>query len=120
MTMKTHGKIGYRRDEFRKIFQIYSHYVYKGLFKDFSFAEIDGRYFISFREAAGQTPLITVEKKSLGPDRSLFVATAPNGQGTLSEIARSEKIDSFVDQLKQRIEKVALNRKNGQVISFSK
>lgn len=120
MIMIHNGKIGYKRDEFRKIFQVYSHYVYKGLFKDFSFAEIDGRYYISFREDAGNTPLITIEKRKLSADRALFVATAPNGSNTLTEIVRSEKIDSFVEQLKAKIEKVVESRKNGQVVSFSR
>ena len=120
MIMIHNGKIGYKRDEFRKIFQVYSHYVYKGLFKDFSFAEIDGRYFISFREDAGKTPLITIEKKKLGTDRALFVATAPNGNSNLVEIARSEKIDAFVEQLKTKIEKVIDSRKNGQIVTFQR
>lgn len=112
------GKIGYTRDEFRKIFQIYSFYVYKGLFKDFSFAEIDGRYFISFKEDAGKTPLVTIEKKKLSSDRALFVATAPNGDNKLVEIARSEKIDAFVEQVKAKIEKIVEQRKSGKVVSL--
>ena len=97
-------KIGYTRKEFGAIFQVYSQNVYKGLFKDFSFAEINGKYFISFREEAGKTPLVTIEKRRLGPDRLLFVATTPAPKNQILEIARSEKLESFIQQLKGKIE----------------
>lgn len=97
------ARIGYTRSEFGRIFQIYSQNVYAGLFRDFSFAEINGQYFISFREEAGKTPLITVEKRRLGPDRSLFVATTPGPKGQPVEIVRSEKIDLFVERLRDEI-----------------
>lgn len=98
------AKIGYTRKEFGAIFQVYSQNVYKGLFKDFSFAEINGKYFISFREEAGKTPLVTIEKRRLGPDKALFVATTPAPKNQILEIARSEKLDSFIQQLKGKIE----------------
>lgn len=101
---KSSKKIGYTRREFGAIFQIYSQNVYTGLFKDFSFTEVNGRYFISFREEAGKTPLITIEKRKLGPDRSLFVATSPGPRNMLIEIARSEKIDAFIRQVRVKIE----------------
>ncbi|MCB1529432.1 MAG: DUF2794 domain-containing protein [Alphaproteobacteria bacterium] len=103
MTVKR-SKIGYTRSEFSAIFQIYSENVYAGLFRDFSFTEVDGRYFISFREEAGKVPLVTIEKRRLGPDKALFVATSPGPGGTLVEIARSEKIGAFVRSLKEKIE----------------
>lgn len=106
-------RIGYTRREFGLIFQIYSQNVYSGFFKDFSFSEIGGRYFISFREEAGKTPLITIEKRRLGPDRSLFVATSPGPKNTLQEIARSEKIESFVSQLRAKIETMRTGRRHG-------
>lgn len=96
-------KIGYSRYEFGKIFQVYSQNVYSGLFRDFSFSEIEGRFYISFREEAGKTPLITVEKRALGADRALFVATTPGVRGQVVEIVRSEKIDLFVERLKDEI-----------------
>lgn len=96
--------VGYTRHEFGAIFQVYSQNVYAGLFKDFSFTENGGRYFISFREEAGKTPLITVEKRRLGPDRNLFVATTPGPRGALVEIVRSEKIETFIETLKEKID----------------
>ena len=96
-------KIGYSRSEFGKIFQIYSQNVYGGLFRDFSFAEIGGHFFISFREEAGKTPLITIEKRQLGPERYLFVATTPGAKGGPVEIVRSEKIDNFTERLREEI-----------------
>lgn len=102
------GRIGYTRYEFNRIFQVYSRNVYNGLFRDFTFADIDGRYFISFRQDASQTPLVTVEKRRLGPDRSLFVATTPGPRGTLREIARSEKIENFIAQLDSAIDRFRL------------
>lgn len=98
--------IGYTRHEFGAIFQVYSQNVYAGLFKDFSFTEHQGRYYISFREEAGKTPLVTIEKRRLGPDRNLFVATSTGPRGTLIEIARSEKIDHFVAALREKIEQM--------------
>ena len=106
-----HRKIGYTRKEFGAIFQIYSQNVYNGFFKDFSFSEINGHYYISFREEAGQTPLITVEKRLLGPDRALFIATTPGPRKTLVEVARSEKIDAFARQLKEKIEVLRVGRR---------
>lgn len=103
------GKIGYTRNEFGKIFQIYSQNVYSGLFRDFSFTEINGRYFISFREEAGKTPLITIEKRRLGPDRNLFVATTPGPKGQPVEIVRSEKIDIFADKVRDEINEIREN-----------
>lgn len=93
------SRVGYTRHEFNRIFQVYSRNVYNGLFRDFSFADIDGQYFISFRQDAAQTPLVTIEKRRLGPDRALFIATTPGPRGTLRTIARSEKIENFVEQL---------------------
>lgn len=106
MTMKPPqtAKIGYTRKEFGAIFQLYSRNVYKGLFKDFSFSEIKGKYYISFREEAGKTPLITIEKRRLGPDTVLFVATTPAPKNQIIEIARSEKIDAFIRQLNGKID----------------
>ena len=98
------AKIGYTRSEFGRIFQIYSQNVYSGLFRDFSFSEINGQYFISFREEAGKTPLVTIEKRRLGPDRALFVATTPGPKGQPVEIVRSEKVDIFVERLKIEID----------------
>ena len=97
------ARIGYSRYEFGKIFQIYSQNVYSGLFRDFSFSDVNGRYFISFREEAGKTPLITIEKRRLGPDKSLFVATTTGPKGEPLEIVRSEKIDIFADKVKDEI-----------------
>lgn len=119
MIMIHNGKIGYKRSEFRKIFQVYSHYVYKGLFRDFSFAETEGRYYISFCEEAGKTPLITVEKKKLSAERALFIATTAGSNGQPTEIARSEKIDSFTEQLKAKIEKFHAAQQKGKVIKIS-
>ena len=100
---KPSHKIGYSRYEFGKIFQIYSQNVYSGLFRDFAFTESGGRYFISFKEEAGKTPLITVEKRRLGPDKSLFVATTTGPKGEPVEIVRSEKIELFVERVKDEI-----------------
>ena len=100
----TAGKIGYTRREFNAIFQLYSRNVYTGLFRDFSFSEYNDRYYISFREEAGKTPLISVEKRRLGPDRVLFVASTPGPRGQIVEIARSEKIENFTRQLGEKID----------------
>ena len=98
-----YGKIGYTRYEFGKIFQIYSQNVYSGLFRDFSFTESGGRYFISFKEEAGKTPLITIEKRRIGPDKNLFVATTTGPKGEPVEIVRSEKIELFVERVRDEI-----------------
>lgn len=95
--------VGYTRHEFGAIFQIYSRNVYTGLFKDFSFTEANGRYYISFREEAGKIPLVTIEKRRLGPDKALFVATTLGPKGAPVEIARSEKIGHFVEVLSEKI-----------------
>ncbi len=112
-TIQPDSKIGYTRREFNQIFQIYSRHVYTGLFRDFSFSEINGCYFISFKEDAGQTPLITVEKRKLGPDRSLFVATTRGPKGRIIEIARSEKIKSFVDKLHGHVDVILKTKTEG-------
>lgn len=104
-------KIGYSRYEFGKIFQIYSQNVYSGLFRDFSFSEVNGHFFISFREEADKTPLITVEKRRLGPDRHLFVATTTGPKGQPFEIVRSEKIEAFAERLKVEINALRENRR---------
>ncbi|MEM7617777.1 MAG: hypothetical protein AAF244_00200 [Pseudomonadota bacterium] len=106
------AKIGYTRKEFGAIFQLYSQNVYKGLFKDFSFLEVKGKYYISFREEAGKQPLITIEKRRLSADRVLFVATTPAPKNELTEIARSEKIDSFIRQLSGKIDILRNAQKN--------
>lgn len=103
-------RIGYTRGEFNALFQIYSRNVYTGLFRDFRFSEYDGRYYISFCEEAGAIPLITIEKRRLGPDRVLFVATMPGPRGQLIEAARSEKIDHFVAQINDRIDRIREDR----------
>ena len=100
---------GYTNREFNQIFQVYSRNVYNGFFKDFSFGEVNGRYLMGFREQAGKTPLLTIEKRVLGPDRVLFSAVNPEGR----EVARSEKIESFTRQLDIFIEKVKVERESG-------
>ena len=113
------GKVGYTRYEFGRIFQIYSQNVYSGLFRDFSFTEIGNQYFISFRTEANQTPLITIEKRRLGPDKSLFIATTPGLQGPV-EIVRSEKIDLFAERLKAKIDDLRaenMGRKSLRIVS---
>lgn len=107
------GKIGYNRREFNAIFQIYSRHVYTGLFRDFRFTDDGGRYFISFCEEAGKTPLITVEKRRIGPDRSLFVATTRGDRGRFIELARSEKLENFTAQLAGKVEGMWLGRQAG-------
>lgn len=97
---------GYTRQEFNTIFQVYSRNVYDGFFRDFSFGEVNGRYLMAFREQAGKTPLLTIEKKVLGPDRALFTAKDDDGR----EVARSEKLDSFTRQMGLFIEKVKMER----------
>lgn len=99
-------KIGYSRYEFGLIFQVYSRNVYSGLFKNFCFTEYKGHYLISFQEDARKTPLITVEKRRLGPDRNLFVATTPGLHGDPREIVRSEKIENFVAKLKDEVDRI--------------
>ena len=114
------ARIGYTRSEFGRIFQIYSQNVYSGLFRDFSFSEINGQYYISFREEAGKTPLITVEKRRIGPERALFIATTPGPRGLPVEIVRSEKVDIFVEKLKREIDelrKTSEKTKNIKIIS---
>lgn len=98
------AKIGYTRSEFGAIFQLYSRHVYSGLFKDFSFNDVNGKYFISFCEEAGAMPLITIEKRKISANRVLFVATSPAINGNLTEIARSEKLEAFIRQLSGKIE----------------
>lgn len=100
---------GYTRHEFNSIFQVYSSEVYSGFFKDFSFGEVNGRFMMAFREQAGKTPLLTIEKRILGPDRVLFIGYS----GEAREVARSEKLESFTRQLKLFIEKVKLEREGG-------
>lgn len=112
------ARIGYSRYEFGKIFQIYSQNVYSGLFRDFSFSEVGGRYFISFREEAGKTPMITIEKRRLGPDRSLFVATTTGPKGAPVEIVRSEKIDIFTERVKEGINALRAERAGGESLKI--
>lgn len=114
MTVKSSaGKTGYTRREFGSLFQLYSAQVYSGLFRDFSFWEERDCYRMAFREEAGKTPLITIEKRALGPDRVLFVAVSPTDKGTVQEIARSEKLEPFVQQIRTYIEKVKIQRNPG-------
>lgn len=100
---------GYTNREFNAIFQVYSSNVYDGFFRDFSFGEVNGRYLMGFREQAGKTPFLIIEKRVLGPERVLFIGSNAEGR----EVARSEKIDSFTRQLRLFIEKVKLERAGG-------
>jgi hypothetical protein len=102
--MSIDQKIGYTRREFQQIFQIYAQGVFEGMFKDFCFSDSKNRYFISFRTDAGQQPIITIEKRKLSATSVLFVATTPAPKGALRQIARSEKIGHFVEQLRQAIQ----------------
>lgn len=111
------ARIGYSRYEFGKIFQIYSQNVYSGLFRDFAFSEIGGRYYISFKEEAGKAPLITIEKRRLGPDKSLFVATTTGPKGEPVEVVRSEKIDIFAERVKEEINALRAQSKALKVVS---
>jgi len=48
----------------------------------------------------------------LGPDRVLFIATSPGPKNQLIEIARSEKLEAFIRQLKAKIETL----KSGRIV----
>lgn len=101
--MSIDQKIGYTRREFQQIFQVYANGVFEGLFKDFSFSDGKDCFFISFRADAGQKPLITIEKRKMSPDKVLFIATIPAPKGSFRQVARSEKIGHFIEQLRQAI-----------------
>ena len=103
-------QIGYSKNEFRAILMVYSHYVFQGLFKDFSFSNHHGRYFVAFLEEAGRVPLVTIEKQYPAPDQVLFVATMPGMRGRLIEIAKSETIGPFIQQLTNSIETLCQTR----------
>jgi len=103
-------KTGYTRREFNSLFQVYSAQVYTGLFRDFSVIEARNGYYLAFREEAGKDPLITIEKRILGPERVLFIGYTIGFKGKSLEIARSEKLESFIAQLQDFIEKVKLSR----------
>lgn len=109
---------GYTRFEFNSIFQVYSREVYGGFFKDFSFGEVDGRFLMAFREQAGKTPFLIIEKRVLGPERALFSARDCDGR----EVSRSEKLESFTRQLRLYIEKVKAEREGiaGKKVGYLK
>ena len=112
--MSIDQKIGYTRREFQQIFQVYAQGVFEGLFRDFSFSDAKDRYFISFRSDAGERPIITIEKQKISGDKALFIATTPAPKGALRQVARSEKIDHFVVQLRQAITLLKLEKKSGK------
>ena len=113
-------KTGYTRKEFGIIFQVYSRAVYKNIFKDFSFTELNNQFFISFREEAGKKPLITIEKRKLGPKASLFIATQAGSRGAVLTVARSEKIESFAEQLENVILSIEASKKGAKLSSDKK
>lgn len=111
MTVKTSSaRIGYTSREFGSLFQIYSANVYTGLFRTFSLTEKPGAYQMAFHEEAGKPALLAIEKRSLGPDRALYVALTPTAKGAQAEVARSEKLDSFILQVKSFIEKAKMEK----------
>ena len=115
MTVKTSSaRTGYTSREFGSLFQIYSANVYTGLFRSFSFTEKPGAYQMAFHEEAGKPALLAIEKRALGPDRALFVALTPTQKGAFAEVARSEKLENFVEQVKSFIDKVKME-KRGQL-----
>lgn len=121
MTAKSSGlATGYTRREFGALFQIYSSNVYSGFFRDFRFGEARGCYQMAFAEDATKPPLITIEKRRLGPDKALFVALSPNARGVPMEIARSEKIEPFTAQLRGWIDRIKAERtgRHGNVTSI--
>lgn len=115
MTQKTSsGRTGYTSREFGSLFQIYSANVYTGLFRTFSLTEKPGSYQMAFHEEAGKPPLVAIEKRAIGPDRALFVALTPTQKGLMAEVARSEKLENFIIQVKSFIEKAKME-KRGQL-----
>lgn len=114
--MSIDQKIGYTRREFQQIFQLYAQSVYEGLFKDFCFSDAKDRYFISFRADASQQPVITIEKRKLSANSVLFIATTPAPKGTLRQVARSEKIGHFVEQLRQAIQVLNVEKNKEKAI----
>lgn len=111
-------KAGYKRFEFTKILSIYSKWNAKGLFKDLRFTDGGAFFYISFCEHAHAQPLITIHKEIPSAKRDLFIATTPGVRGAVIEIARSEKLDSFLTSLDTKIERLALAKKGDQNISL--
>jgi hypothetical protein len=114
MTVKSSSaRTGYTSREFGSLFQIYSANVYTGLFRTFSFTEKPGAYQMAFHEEAGKPALLAIEKRSLGTDRALFVALTPAAKGQMIEVARPERLENFLIQVKAFIEKAKIEKSGG-------
>ncbi len=111
--MSDQTKIGFTRFQFSEIVGIYSRGVPEGLFRDLSFTHIGSSYHLSFMEKAGQTPRLNVEKRPLGPDRSLFIASVPGPTGNPVDIVRSEKFELFIQRLKDEVALMRERRRGG-------
>ena len=105
MSIKTScsTKTGYKTNEFRAIIGVYQQNVPDGFFRDYSMTDAEEGLLISFHRDSRQPPLITVEKRRLGPDKALFVASMTGVRGEVVEVERSEKIDNFIEKLRHRI-----------------
>lgn len=104
---------GYTNKEFKAILALYQQNSLNGLFKDCRITNIGGGLVISFHQHSNQSPLISIEKREISGGRVLFVASMTGTHGSVVEVERSEKIDKFVENLKERIAVLFVQQHHG-------
>lgn len=100
-TRISHKRKGYSRYEFQRIVGIAHHFSF---IKDIQLEQYDNAVTIYFKRHSAHSPIFWVEKYENGPQKSLFVAYSEGARGSVVEIARSEKLDSFIGQLGEKME----------------
>ena len=106
MSIKTSRKpkIGYTTGEFKALIAVYLQNVPDGFLRDYSLTDTKNAFLLSFHRDSRQPPVITVEKRLLGPDNALFVASVTGAKGQVVEVERSGDIGHFVQKLQNRIQ----------------
>lgn len=93
---------GFARSEFQRIMGLGTQHP--AIRDSYPMTDEKNNVFICFHNCHNNPPFAMVEKFENGPDKSLFVAWSHGTRGNLVAIARSEKLDSFLDQLREKFD----------------
>lgn len=109
------GRAGFKRHEFQTIIGLASQHPD---IKDARPYQDGDHIAVYLHHDATQSPAIWVEKYHNGPRKDLFIAYS-NGAGNRAvQVARSEKFDSFMDQLRHKLD--VINQTSAQLGHDSK
>lgn len=97
----TNKRAGFQRAEFQAIIGLANEFPN---IKDSRPFQQGDHVSVCLHRDAAKSPAIWIEKYQNGPQKSLFVAYSPGIGHKIVPVARSEKFDHFMEQLREKLD----------------